>query len=316
VTWDNRGVPELPEVEALGRFLDQRIAGRDVERCELAAIAALKTFDPPLTALVGRTALGCNRRGKYLCFDLDGLWLVLHLARGGWVRWRDALPAERARPGRGPLALRMGFGPTVAELAAGEGQRDRSRDGASRPGTPGFDVTEMGTEKRLALWVVEHPDQVEGVATLGVEPLDPAFDLDRLGALLGASPGTIKTVLASQSVIAGIGNAYSDEILHAARLSPFKPARNLDADEVARLHAAMVEILGAAMARAVGQGAAELKGDKKRSMRVHGRTGEPCPACGDVVREVSFATKSLQYCATCQTGGKPLADRRLSRLLK
>ena len=301
-------MPELPEVEALCRFLDGRIAGRDVERCELGAIAALKTFDPPLSSLVGRTALGCGRRGKYLCFDLDGSWLVLHLARGGWVKWRAALPAERARPGRGPLALRMGFGPTEAELSGAPAGVDR--------GTPGFDVTEMGTEKRLALWVVADPAEVEGVATLGIEPLDPAFDIGRLAALLGASPGNVKTVLASQSVIAGIGNAYSDEILHAAGLSPFKPARNLDAAEVARLHRAVVEVLSEAVARSVGHEASELKGDKKRSMRVHGRTGERCPACGDVVREVSFATKSLQYCATCQTGGKPLADRRLSRLLK
>jgi len=286
-------VPELPEVEALTRFLDERTAGRRVERCELAAIAALKTVDPPLSALVGATVRGCSRRGKYLCTELDGTWLVLHLARGGWVRWRDQLPPERARPGRGPLALRLGF------------------DGGA-----GCDVTEMGTEKRLAVWVVGDPDQIEGVATLGVEPLDPTFDVATLAGLLAAAPGNVKTVLASQSVIAGIGNAYSDEILHVARLSPFKPARNLDDEEVHRLHAAVVGVLGEALARAVGQEASELKGDKKRAMRVHGRTGERCPECGDVIRQVSFATKSLQYCATCQTGGKPLADRRLSKLLR
>jgi formamidopyrimidine-DNA glycosylase len=183
-------------------------------------------------------------------------------------------------------------------------------------GRSGFDVTEMGTEKRLALWVVGDPDEVEQVATLGVDPLDASFDTATLSALLGAAAGNVKTVLAAQSIIAGIGNAYSDEILHVARLSPFKPARNLDADEIERLHAAVVGVLGDAVARAVGHEASELKGDKKRAMRVHGRTGERCPECGDVVREVSFATKSLQYCATCQTGGKPLADRRLSKLLR
>jgi formamidopyrimidine-DNA glycosylase len=286
-------VPELPEVEALTRFLAERISGRRVERCELAAIAALKTFDPPLSSLVGREVTTVTRRGKYLCMDLDGQWLVLHLARGGWVKWKDKLPTDRARPSRGPLALRMGF------------------DGGS-----GFDVTEMGTEKRLALWVVDDPDQVEHVATLGVDALDPSFDRDTLARLLAGAAGNVKTVLAAQSIIAGIGNAYSDEILHVAHLSPFKPARNLDGDEVARLHAAIRGVLGDAVTRAVGQEASELKGDKKRTMRVHGRTGEACPECGDVVREVSFATKSLQYCATCQTGGKPLADRRMSKLLR
>ncbi len=286
-------MPELPEVEALTRFLTGHVAGRHVERCELGAIAALKTVDPPLSSLVGREVAMVTRRGKYLCMDLDHRWLVLHLARGGWVRWKDKLPAERARPSRGPLALRMGF------------------DGGS-----GFDVTEMGTEKRLALWVVGDPDDVEAVATLGVDPLDAAFDTDTLGGLLAAASGNVKTVLAAQSIIAGIGNAYSDEILHVARLSPYKAARNLDHAEVEVLHGAIVDVLTEAVERAVGQEASELKGDKKRSMRVHGRTGEVCPECGDVVREVSFATKSLQYCATCQTGGKPLADRRLSKLLR
>ncbi len=286
-------MPELPEVEALTRFLTERVSGLQVQRCELGAIAALKTVEPPLSSLVGRRATSVTRRGKYLCMDLDGRWLVMHLARGGWVRWKDKLPPERVRPSRSPLALRMGF-----------------------EGGSGFDVTEMGTEKRLALWVVDDPEEVEGLATLGVDPLDASFDVELLARLLAGASGNVKTVLAAQSVIAGIGNAYSDEILHVARLSPFKPARNLDRAEVERLHAAVVGVLGEAVERAVGQDASELKGDKKRAMRVHGRTGEPCPECGDVVREVSFATKSLQYCATCQTGGKPLADRRLSKLLR
>ena len=286
-------MPELPEVEALSRFLDERLAGRQVERCELAAIAALKTFDPPLSSLVGRQLASCSRRGKYLCLDAGGEWLVVHLARGGWVKWYDALPAGRARPGRGPLALRVGV-----------------------EGGAGFDVTEMGTEKRLALWVVHDPADVEGVATLGPDPLAPGFDAASLERVLAAAPGTIKTALASQSLVAGIGNAYSDEILHVARLSPFKPARNLDAEEVRRVHSAIVEVLGEALERALGAEASALKGDKKRAMRVHGRTGEPCPVCGDRIREVWSATKSLQYCPTCQTGGRPLADRRLSKLLR
>jgi formamidopyrimidine-DNA glycosylase len=291
-------VPELPEVQALVEFLDERLRGRRIERCELGAVAALKTFDPPLDALVGREVSSCTRRGKFLCLDVGGLWLIVHLARGGWVKWWDDLPAGRVRLNRSPVALRVGL--HAPDLAP----------------SPGFDVTEMGTEKRLALWVVHQPEDVEPLATLGPDPLDPAFDAATLGRLLRGASGTIKTALSTQTLIAGVGNAYSDEALHAARLSPFKPAARLSDEEVARLYEALEMVLREATARSTGRAARELKGDKKRAMAVHGRTGEACPVCGDVVREVSFATKSLQYCATCQTGGKPLADRRLSRLLK
>jgi formamidopyrimidine-DNA glycosylase len=287
-------MPELPEVEALVRFLDERSSGAVVERCQLGSIAALKTFEPPLEALEGRVIARWQRRGKYLEMDTTGVWLVLHLARGGWVHWWDVPPRAPVRlGGRGPLALRLAL-----------------------QGGHGFDVTEMGTEKRLALWVTADPAEIEGVATLGPEPLDPAFDRTRLAELLSGEKGTLKSALSRQSLVAGIGNAYSDEILHAAHLSPFKPAGSVDDAELDRLFDALRAVLGEAVARAVGLGASELKGDKKRAMRVHGRTGEACPVCGDVVREVSFASRSLQYCATCQTGGKPLADRRLSRLLK
>lgn len=286
-------MPELPEVEALAEFLDRKTRGLRVERCELASFAALKTFDPPLDALVGRTVGGCSRRGKYVCFYFEGLWLVLHLARGGWVRWSELAPQARARPGRGPLALRIGLS-----------------DGS------GIDVTEAGTEKRLALWVVHDPAEIEPVAALGPDPLDDSFTVDVLAERLAKQSGTIKNALARQSVIAGVGNAYSDEALFEAKLSPFKAAGKLDREEIARLHAALISVLREAVERASGLEAGELKGDKKRAMKVHGRTGESCPTCGDTIREVSFATKSLQYCPTCQTGGKPLADRRLSRLVK
>jgi formamidopyrimidine-DNA glycosylase len=177
----------------------------------------------------------------------------------------------------------------------------------------GFDLTEQGTEKRLALWVVRSPDDVEGIARLGPDPLDPAFDL---APLLAGSTSQIKKVLTDQSVIAGIGNAYSDEALHIARLSPFRKAGALSPVEVETLQAAIVSVLTDAVERSAGLPAAGLKSEKRSGMRVHGRAGEACPECGDTVREVSFATTSLQYCPTCQTGGKPLADRRLSRLLK
>jgi formamidopyrimidine-DNA glycosylase len=293
------GVPELPEVEALVRFLDEHTRGLEILSCELFSIAALKTFDPPLDSIVGSRTVGWSRRGKYLCCEAGTTWLVMHLARAGWVRWREHPAAAGSRDGaagrrgRGPLALSVGL-----------------------EGGVGFDVTEMGSQKRLAIWVVTDPSEIEGIATLGIDPLDPSFTKERLQQILSEESGTVKTVLARQSAIAGIGNAYSDEALHVARLSPFKPAARLSADELARLHDAVVNVVREAADRAAGLPASELKGDKKRSMRVHGRTGEKCPECGDVVREVSFSTRSLQYCPTCQTGGKPLADRRLSRLLR
>lgn len=287
-------MPELPEVETLTRSLDARMAGHRVVRCELASFSALKTVDPPLGTLVGRRVTGCGRRGKHVCFDLDGWWLVVHLARAGWVRWYERLPATRPRPGtKGPLALRLGLD-----------------DGS------GLDLTEAGTEKRLALWVVHSPDDVPPVAALGIDPLDPDFTVDRFAGLLAGSTATLKTVLTTQSLLAGVGNAYSDEALHAAGLSPYRKGGRLRPEEVERLHAAVVGVLTDAVRRTERLAPAELKGDKHRSMQVHGRTGQACPVCGDTVREVSFASKSMQYCPTCQTDGKVLADRRLSRLLK
>jgi formamidopyrimidine-DNA glycosylase len=286
-------MPELPEVEALTRFLSEKTTGTTIVRAELATFSALKTFDPPLDAVIGRRFEGWQRRGKFLGADLGGLWLATHLARGGWVQWREQLATGRLKLGKGPLALRVG-------LDTGSG----------------FDITEQGTEKRLAIWVVRSLDDVPAIARLGPDPLAPDFDVASLRAALANRTGNVKTVLTDQSVLAGVGNAYSDEALHVAKLSPFKSVAKLSDDEIERLYAALVEVLRDAGARSAGLPAAGLKGEKKSGLRVHGRTGQPCPECGDTVREVSFATKSLQYCPTCQTGGKPLADRRLSKLLK
>jgi formamidopyrimidine-DNA glycosylase len=269
------------------------MTGRHIDQCRLTSFSALKTVQPALEDLVGREVAGVQRRGKFVCLDGTGLWLVVHLALGGWIRWYDTLPGTALRPGRSPIALRV-----------------RLDDGS------GFDVTEMGTEKRVALWVVGAPEEVGPLAALGVDPLSPEFTVDRLTSLLQGAPATLKTALTTQSLIAGVGNAYSDEALHRARLSPYKKTTNLDAEELDRLHAAVVAVLTEAVERSTSLDPAELKGDKKRAMQVHGRTGEQCPTCGDTIRQVSFATKSLQYCPTCQTGGKALADRRLSRLLK
>jgi formamidopyrimidine-DNA glycosylase len=292
-------VPELPEVEALAAFLRERAVGTVVAAVEVAAISVMKTYDPPPSALQGLQVTGVARHGKFIDLDVDGLHLVFHLARAGWLRWSDALSPAPARPGKSPIALRV-----------------RLDDGSAAERFPGFDLTEAGTRKRLAVYVVRDPAQVPGVATLGPDPLAPSFDRDALVALLHDSRQQVKGLLRDQSIIAGVGNAYSDEILHAARLSPFAIAGRLDDEQFDRLHVALHEVLEHAVEAASGKPAAELKDAKRAGMRVHGRTGETCPVCGDVVREVSFADSSLQYCATCQTGGKPLADRRLSRLLK
>ena len=176
-----------------------------------------------------------------------------------------------------------------------------------------FDLTEAGTQKRLAVWLVDDPATVPGIASLGPDALSLG---PRLAAVLKGNTGRLKTVITDQKVIAGIGNAYSDEILHVAKLSPFATAGKLTAAQLAALHDAMISVLTDAVTRSVGQQAATLKGEKRSGLRVHARTGLPCPVCGDTVREVSFADKSFQYCPTCQTGGKVLADRRMSKLLK
>ena len=286
-------MPELPEVQALVDFLAARTDGLAVTGVELGSISVLKTFNPPPQALAGLPVDSVSRHGKFIDLDCDGTHLVFHLARAGWLRWSDAIPRTVLRPGKSPIALRVRF----------------SDDS-------GFDLTEAGTKKRLAAYIVGDPSEVPGIASLGPDPLAPGFSREVFAGLLHDRRAQIKGVLRDQSVIAGVGNAYSDEILHVAKMSPFAIAGSLDDAAVDRLYAALRETLSAAVLAASGKPAKELKDAKRAGMRVHGRTGETCPECGDVVREVSFADSSLQYCATCQTGGKPLADRRLSRLLK
>ena len=185
---------------------------------------------------------------------------------------------------------------------------------ASRETRPDFDLTEAGTQKRLAVWLVDDPMKVPQIANLGPDAL--SLGPEELAAVLKGNSGRIKTVITDQRTIAGIGNAYSDEILHVAKISPFATAGKLTAVQLSVLHDAMISVLTDAVSRSVGQGAATLKGEKRSGLRVHARTGMPCPVCGDTVREVSFTDKSFQYCPTCQTGGKILADRRMSKLLK
>lgn len=284
-------MPELPEVQGLVDFLRSRVVGLPVARVELGSFSVLKTYDPPVDSLGGLSVTDVTRHGKWIDIDVDGIHLVFHLSRAGWLRWSDALPQTVVRPGKSPIALRVRFA-------------DDS----------GFDLTEAGTQKRLAVHVVRDPQEVPGIASLGPDPL--ALSRADFAGLLAGKRAQIKGLLRDQSVLAGVGNAYSDEVLHAAKLSPYAVAGKLDDEAVERLYDALQDILAEAIAAASGKPAKDLKDAKRAGMRVHGRTGHQCPVCGDVVREVSFADRSMQYCATCQTGGKPLADRRMSRLLK
>jgi formamidopyrimidine-DNA glycosylase len=286
-------VPELPEVQALVDFLVDRAVDRVIARIDVASFAVVKTFDPPITSLAGLTVTGVVRHGKFLDLDVDGLHLITHLSRAGWLHWREELPSAPPKLGKGPIALRV-------HLDSGAG----------------FDLTEAGTQKRLAVYVVRDPLEVPGIARLGPEPLTDEFTLEVFKGLLNGNRSQLKGVLRDQSVIAGIGNAYSDEILHVAKMSPFRLAATLTDDDIKVLYDALRETMFGAVERAHGLKAGDLKAEKKLNMRVHGRVGQKCPVCGDVVRQVSFASSALDYCATCQTGGKPLADRRMSRLLK
>jgi formamidopyrimidine-DNA glycosylase len=291
-------MPEMPEVQGLAQFLASKLVPdggvparvRDVQ---LGSFAVLKTAEVPLSALSSLTFTGVHRRGKFLILTLEGIHLVMHLARAGWLRWSDSIPDTPIRPGKGPIALRLR---------------------CAEPAGYGFDLTEAGTRKSAAVYLVRDVAEVPGVSRLGPEALD--VGQEEFMAMLHGHRSQLKGVLRDQSFIAGIGNAYSDEILHAARLSPFALASKVSDEQLAALHNAMHSVLGAAITAAAGKPAKELKDAKRREMKVHGRTGELCPVCGDTVREVSFADSALQYCPTCQTGGKPLADRRTSKFLK
>ena len=292
-------MPEMPEVQGLVDFLRGRTTGLTILRVTVSAFAALKTYDPPVDALVGAEITSAARHGKFIDLATTTTTrdsephLIFHLAKAGWLRWYDQLPSTLIRPGKTPIALRVSLS-----------------DGS------GFDLTEAGTKKSLAVYVVNDPLDVPGIARLGPDPLDPTFTRNTLAGLIEGRRTQIKGVLRDQSILAGVGNAYSDEILHDARMSPYALAASLTPEDIDRLYAAMTETLAEAVAAASGKPPAELKDAKRRGMQVHGRRGETCPVCGDVVRSVFFADNSLEYCATCQTGGKVLADRRLSRLLK
>lgn len=281
--------------------LASQFSGHWIARAELGSLSALKTYDPPISALADATLLGTGRRGKFLIMhlaDADGipLDLVIHLSRAGWIHWRTSKALAPLRPGKGPVALRLTW-------------RDEAGD------TTVLDVTEAGTQKRLAVYLVRDLADVPGLQRLGPDAL--ALSEQQLSEILrGAGRRQLKTLLREQSIIAGIGNAYSDEILHAARLSPYAPADTLSDDQVKVLWTAIEDVLRDALERARDAKLGHIKSEKRAGLRVHDRTGEPCDVCGNPIAQVRLADSSFQYCPTCQTGGKPLADRRMSRLLK
>ena len=225
-------MPEMPEVESLARWLHERTRDLTIERADILAISALKTFDPPIDALKGRPVRGWGRQGKFLICETGQageapIFLCIHLARAGWLRWQDEVKATGAKLTKGPQALRVVLS-----------------DGG------GFTVTEAGTDKRLRVYVVRDPLDVDHIRTLGVDPLGAAFTTEAFQALLSSNGRSqIKGVLTDQSVIAGVGNAYSDEALHMAKLSPFKPASGLLPAEVVALRGAIVSVLTNALER-------------------------------------------------------------------
>lgn len=294
-------MPELPEVQVLAERIAEACAGGRIARLDVVAVSALKTVSPSPSDLQGASIRGCSRAGKFLVLaalatDRE-LFVVVHLARAGWIKVSDRVPVTPTRPGRGPLVARL-----VTVTADGE---------------PGIclDITEAGTRKSAALYIVDELNAVPGIAALGPDAGD-ITSAELSDVLRAGGQVRLKSLLRDQRVLAGIGNAYSDEILHAARLSPYQRADTLSEDETVRLATSIREVLAAALAHARQLRPDQLKDGKRSGLQVHARAGKPCPICGTKIAEVVLADSSFQYCPTCQNDGRLLADRRMSRLLK
>jgi formamidopyrimidine-DNA glycosylase len=282
-------VPELPELDVLAENLAARLGGASVSGVRVVSVAALKTFDPPIEDLVGRAVSGAGRRAKYVWLEFQDLRLVMHLSLGG----RLVLGPKPASRKIAVLAVDLDDGQVLS-------------------------MTEGGTQRRAAVWLVDDVGKVPALAGLGPEPLDPDFTVQRLSAILAEGGHTLKGMLTDQRAMAGVGNAWSDDVLHRAKLSPFARPERLDEDEVARLHAALVGVLTearATLAQQVG-GAVEIPRASERLFAVHAKAGAACFVCGDTIRSVWMGERETSYCPTCQTGGRTLADRRRSRFLR
>ena len=284
------GMPELPDVTVYREALAARIVGQPLEQVRLASPFVLRSFDPPLDSVNGRLVRAVRRIGKRLVLGLDGdLFAVIHLMVAGRLHWRGR--GEKRRP-QGILAS--------FEFPNGT-----------------LHFTEAGTRKRASLTVVRGEDALAAMDPGGIEPLEVAFEA--FDAALRRENHTLKRALTDPHLFSGIGNAYSDEILHAARLSPLKLTRSLGEEEARRLHKAVRETLASwtdILRAEAGARFPEKVTAFRDGMAVHGRYRKTCPVCGSPVQRIVYAENECNYCATCQTGGKLLADRSLSRLLK
>jgi len=283
------GVPELPDITAYLAALETRVVGQRLLTVRLASPFLLRTALPPLTLAHGRIVRQLRRVGKRIAIGLDGdLWLVMHLMIGGRLHWR-------------PPAAKLGGRNNLAAFDFADGS---------------LVLTEGGTKRRASLHVVEGTAGVESLDPGGIDVLASSFDEFKFA--LTEENRTLKRALTDPRVLSGIGNAYSDEILHAAQLSPLLHTQKLSADQWTRLYEATQAILRLWIERLQNEAQKDFPEKVtafRKAMAVHGRYGKPCPRCGDPVQRIRYADNETNYCATCQTGGKLLADRGLSRLL-
>ena len=284
-------MPELPDLTVYREQLARRVEGHELRRIRLASPFVLRTVAPAIDAFEGRRVVGCSRIAKQLVIEFDGeLFAVIHLMISGRLQWQDR-PAAAIPKRNGLAAFDFDSGTLL--------------------------FTEASKKKRASLRLVAGRAELAALDPGGLEV--PGSDPAEFAARLRASRHTLKRALTDQRVLAGIGNAYSDEILLAARLSPFKQAHALDDDEMTRLHRACLDVLEAWTARLRAQAGDRFPAKVTAfhpEMAVHGRYREPCPACGSPVQRIQYAENEANYCARCQTGGRLLADRSLSRLLK
>ena len=282
-------MPELPDIAAYIEALEPRVMGRTLERVRVGSPFLLRTLEPPPASAEGRVVSGLRRVGKRIAMGVEGdVWLVLHLMIAGRLHWRPPRP-------------KLGGRQNLAAFDFAHGS---------------LTLTEAGSQRRASLHVVRGEEGLRGLDPGGIDVLEA--DLAAFGAALTFENHTLKRALTDPRTFSGIGNAYSDEILHAARLSPIAQTRKLTTEEIVRLHAATRETLALWMDRLCAE--ARQKFPEKvtafrEGMAVHGRYGQPCPRCGEKVQRIRYAGNETNYCARCQTGGKVLADRGLSRLL-
>jgi len=282
-------MPELPDIAAYITALESRVVGQPLDRTRLASSFLLRTVQPPLTSADGKKVRELRRIGKRIAFGLEGdLWLVLHLMIAGRLHWK-------------PTNAKLGGRQNLAAFDFPNGS---------------LVLTEAGSKRRASLHVVSGEENLQSFDAGGIDVF--AADPDSFRAALTAENHTLKRALTDPRLLSGIGNAYSDEILHAAQLSPLTLTQKLKADEWERLFAATRSTLQLWIDRLHLEAQAKFPEKVtafRPEMAVHGRYGEPCPRCGDKVLRIRYADKETNYCARCQTGGKVLADRSLSRLL-